>query len=116
MDCFVVAPSITVKVTANLNMSLMVEQTGYTLTCDVSGADSLNPTITYQWTKYDGTTQTQVGTNSTLILSPLGLSDVGDYTCNVTVKSTLLNSNISPSADNLQSVMIQSELNKSCKI
>ena len=113
LDYFVVAPSITVKVTANFNTPLMVGQTGYTLTCDISGAERLNPTITYQWTKYDGTTQTPVGTNSTLILSPLRFSDIGDYTCDVTIDSTLLNSNIFASADNSPSVIIESELNQS---
>ena len=56
-------------VTPNLNESLMVGQTGYTLTCDVSGADNLNPIITYLWTRDDGNTQILVGTSSKLILS-----------------------------------------------
>ena len=86
-------------------------QTGNTLTCDVSGADNLNPTITYQWTRNDGSTQTPVGTNSnTLTLSPLRLSDAGDYNCSVTVSSNFLNNNIITSSNNTQSVMIQSEL------
>ena len=110
-DCFFVAPLITVKVTSNLNTPLMVGQTDKILTCDVSGADNLNPTIAYQWTKDDGHTQTQVGTNSNLTLSSLRFSHIGDYTCNVTVNSTLLNSNISTTSDNSQRVMIQSELN-----
>ncbi len=93
----------------------MVGQTDNTLTCDVLGADNLNPTITHQWTRDDGNTLTQVGTDSTLTLSSLKFSDGGDYTCNVTVNSTFLNSNISTSSDNSQRVTIQSELNQSCK-
>ena len=97
-------------VTANLNEPLMVGQTGNTLTCDVSGANNLNPTITYQWTRNDGSTQTPFGTNSnTLILSPLRLSNAGDYTCSVTVSSTLLNNDIITSSGTPQRVMIQSE-------
>ena len=89
----------------------MVGQTSNTLTCDVSGADNLNPTITYQWTRNDGSTQTPVGTDSnTLTLSPLRLSNAGDYTCTATVSSTLLNNDIINSTINSQSVMIQSEL------
>ena len=89
----------------------MVGQTSNTLTCDVSGADNLNPAITYQWTRNDGSTQTPVGTNSnTLSLSPLRLSNAGDYTCNATVSSILLNDDIPASADNTQRVTIQSEL------
>ena len=110
-DCFIAAPLITVKVTSNLNTPLMVGQTDNILTCDVSGADNLNPTIAYLWTKDDGHTQTQVGTNSNLTLSSLRFSHIGDYTCNVTINSTLLNNNISISSNNSQRVIIQSELN-----
>ena len=88
----------------------MVGQTDNTLTCDVSGADNLNPMITYQWTRNDGSTQTPVGTNSNaLSLSPLRLSNAGDYTCSVTVSSTLLSNDIITSPGNPQRVMIQSE-------
>ena len=96
-------------VTANLNTPLMVGQTGYTLTCDVSGAERLNPTIAYQWTRNDGSTQTQIGTNSNvLFFSTIRLSDAsaGDYTCSVTVGSNLLNNGITASA--ARSVIIQS--------
>ena len=73
----------------------MLRQTGYTLTCAVTGAGILSPTITYQWTRDNGTTQTQVGTNSnTLSFSLLSLSDAGRYTCGVTVSSPYLNSDI----------------------
>ena len=86
-------------VTANLDPPLMVGQTCYTLTCVISGADNLNPTITYQWTRNNGSTQTPVGTNSdTLTLSPLRLSHASDYTCSVTVSSYLLNGIVTRSA------------------
>ena len=89
-------------VSANLNAPLMVGQTGNSLTCDVSGADNLNPMITYQWTRNDGSTQTPVGTNSnTLTLSPLRLSDAGDYNCSVNISSNLLNSPIPNSVPTL---------------
>ena len=88
----------------------MVGQTGNTLTCDVSGADSLNPTITYQWTRNNGITQTPVGNSRVLTLSPVRLSNAGDYNCSVTVNSNFLNSPILNSVGNLQRVaMIQSK-------
>ena len=97
-------------VTNNLNTSLMVGQTSNTLTCGVTGAEMLSPTIDYQWTRNDRTTQTQVGTNSnTLTLFSVGLSDAGDYACSITVGSTLLNNDITVSAGNAQRLMIQSE-------
>ena len=91
----------------NLNMPLMAES-DYTLTCDVSGADNLNPMITYQWTRYDGTTQTQVGSSRTLTLSSVGLSDAGNYTCRATINSALLRDSITISGT--QTVMVESEL------
>ena len=102
-----VAPPITVIVTANFNASLMVGQTDNTLTCDISGANSLNPTITYQWTRNGETIPD--GSSRTLNLSPLRLSHAGGYICHVTVSSILLSNNISVSSGSNQSVIIQSE-------
>ena len=91
----------------------MLGQPGYTLTCSVTGAENLSPTITYQWTRDIGTTQTQVETNSnTLSFSPLSLSDAGRYTCDVTVSSPYLNSDIMAASvpGNSPSVTFQSKL------
>ena len=59
-------------------------QNGYSLTCNVAVDASLNPSITYLWTKNNGI-QTQVGTDRVLSFSPLRLSDAGQYTCQATV-------------------------------
>ena len=57
----------------------------YSLVCRLTGIDSLNPTIMYQWFKVSPG-QTQVGTNSpTLTFDPLVLSDAAQYICEVTV-------------------------------
>ena len=95
-------------VTANLNTPLMVGN-DYTLICDVAGADNLSPMITYQWTR-DGEMVPDIN-SMTLGLSPLQLSQAGEYTCCASVGSTLLNGNIEASADNSQRVEIQGELN-----
>ena len=88
----------------------MVGQTGITLTCVITGADNINPTITYQWTRNDGSTQTPVGNSRVLTLSPLRLSNAGDYSCSVTISSNLLISPILNSVPILQRVeMIQSK-------
>ena len=94
---------------ADLNTPLMVGQTNNTLTCGVSGAERLTPTITYEWTRYNGTTQTQVnGTNTAILhLSPLQLSDAGNYSCSII--STLLNNAVTARIS--QSVMIWSKHN-----
>ena len=58
----------------------------YSLTCGVTvtEAGNPNPSITYQWTKNNGT-QTQVEADRVLSFSPLRLSDAGRYTCQATV-------------------------------
>ena len=101
-----IAPEITIIVTANFNTPLMVGQTGNTLTCGVSGDEKLNLTITFQWTRYNGSTSTQVGTElmKSLPLSPLRLSDAGNYSCSLI--SILLNNPVT--AENIQSMIIQS--------
>ena len=108
-DCFIVAPPITVKVTSSLNAPLMVGQTGNSLLCNISGADNLNPTIAYQWTR-DGVT-VQGGSSNILNFSPLRLSLAGVYTCSATVTSNFLNSAIEVSASNNQTVTIEGEFN-----
>ena len=75
----------------------MLGESGFTLTCNVSGADHLNPFIIYQWTKLTQSTQTQIqnGSDSTTIsFSPLRVSDVGRYTCQATIRSPYLNNDI----------------------
>ena len=59
----------------------MLGQSSYSLICGVAA----NSSITYQWTKNNGTHQTQVGTDRVLSFSPLTLSDAGWYTCQATV-------------------------------
>ena len=82
----------------------MVGQTDNTLTCGVSGADNLDPTTTYLWTRDGGK---EVSCLSTLPLSPIGLSDAGNYTCHATVNSDLLTNGITMSTN--QIVMVQGE-------
>ena len=81
------APSVSVQITDDGYPPTAGED--YQLTCSVSGAESLNPTVTYQWTKNsDG--QTQVGTSSTLSFTPLRLSDAASYVCTITISSSYL--------------------------
>ena len=88
----------------------MLGQNGYSLTCGVNGAGNLNPTITYQWTKNNGTqTQIQIGANpKVLSFSPFSLSDAGQYTCQATVSSPYLSDSINMMASH--SVPFLSEL------
>ena len=87
----------------------------YSLTCTVTGADRLNPTITYQWFK-DNTVVSLTGeTQSTLSFSSLSLSDAGQYRCDVTVSSTLLSQSVTKMS-NTQDLTLQSRYNSSLMI
>ena len=85
----------------------------YILNCNVTESDVyslLNPTMTYQWTKDNGT-QTQVGTNSnTLSFASLKLSEAGRYKCGVTITSASLSGIINAAA--FKDVTIQSMCRK----
>ena len=60
----------------------------FTLTYSISGAENHNITTTYHWKK-DGTLLSdQIGPN--LSFSPLRLSDVGQYTCDVTINNSIM--------------------------
>ena len=50
---FFPAPVISVQITTN--GAPVLGQSGYSLTCGVTGAEHLNASITYQWTKNNGT-------------------------------------------------------------
>ena len=71
----------------------------YSLTCTVTGADRLNPTITYQWFKDN--TVVSGETQSTLSLSSLGLS-VGQYRCDVVVGSIRLSQVLTSQSSDLR--------------
>ena len=50
----------------------------YVLTCGITGAENLSPSIIYQWTKDSGGNRTKIGNNSNSIsFSPLRLLDAG---------------------------------------
>ena len=94
--------------TPSSNGPLTAGETGFSLSCDVSGTDNLNsPSFTYKWRKDGSIIPGQQG--RTLSLSPLTISDVGQYTCNVTVASTSLSSDVPVTSGNTQLVSIQCE-------
>ena len=79
----------------------------YLLICDESGAENLNPTISYRWIKNSGT---QVGGNSnTLFFTPLRLSDAASYVCEVTISSVYLTGDIVVMNINPRDIRIPSE-------
>ena len=101
------APPVSVQISDSRATPIPGES--YQLTCSVSGAENLNSTTTYRWTRNSGSGQTQVGANSnTLSFTPLRLADAASYVCGVTVTSRYLTSDIT--AMNSFDVGIQCEL------
>ena len=87
--------AITINVTITSPTELPTLGLSYFLVCTVTGADNHTVDITYQWFKEARETVAQVGMDSSrLDLQSLSLSDVGLYTCVVTVSTTLLSENV----------------------
>lgn len=85
----------------------MLGETGYSLTCMVL-TDNLCPTMSYRWTKNNGTTMQLETTSNTLSFSSLRMSDSGLYTCYATISSYTLSRDVTLFGSH--SVIIQSEL------
>ena len=63
----------------------------YSLICNVTGAENLDSSITYQWTQ----TQVPNGADTKILsFSTLRFSDAGEYACQVTVGSPYLSGDI----------------------
>jgi hypothetical protein len=102
MNFFFPAPAISVQITASQDTPMLGQS--YSLTCGITGAANLNPSITYQWTNNNGA---QMGTAEILSFSSFRLSDAGQYTCQATVGSPYLNDNITMT--NTHDIRIQSK-------
>ena len=94
---FFSAPAISVQITTSGDP--VVGQSGYSLRCNVEGtAEIFISSITYQWTKNNGTHDQIIPGNranpEVLSFSPLKASNAGRYTCQVTISSFFLNNDI----------------------
>ena len=84
----IAVPTLLVEIKSN---GVVLPGQDFSLNCMISGAESLNPILTYQWIKNNDTGRMQVGSNmSILSFSSLRLSDAGQYSCQVTVSSQYL--------------------------
>lgn len=84
------APTVSVHI-GSIIVSTPTAVGNYLLSCSVSGAENLYPTITYRWIKNSSTRSLQVGTNSsTLFFTSLRLTDTAGYICEVTISSNYL--------------------------
>ena len=104
--CCFTAPSVSVMITP---AGTAVVGQSYSLSCSVSGADSLSPTsTTYHWYNESSNPRSQVGTTSTYSFPRLRPYYAGQYTCEVTVASPYLNEDLSQSM--VQDITVQSKL------
>ena len=79
----------------------------FELSCGVLGAENLNPSIIYRWTKNNGS-QIQAGTDtSTLSFTTIQLPDAANYSCIADVSSDYLTGSITAVASH--SVIVQSK-------
>lgn len=85
---FFVVPTIEVLIVDRVTPTIGQR---YNLICSVYGVEHfLTPTITYQWTKSNGsiTHWARINTDSSILEIPFfRISDTGQYTCQVTLKS-----------------------------
>jgi len=108
------APSVSVVITPT---GTAVVGQSYSLSCSVSGADSLSPITTYRWYNESSNPRPQVGTTSIYTLNPLQQYHAGEYTCEVTITSPYLDGDLSRSV--MQNITVQSNLHvylKSCNL
>ena len=102
---FHAVPTISIQITSSGDQIL--GQSGFTLTCTVNGAENLNSTVIFRWTKNNGSHNIISENDSrSLTFSPLKLSDAGQYMCQATVSSPYLSNNIT--VTDFQHIGIQS--------
>ena len=94
---FFPAPAISVQITTSGDP--VAGQSGYSIRCNVEGIAEISiSSITYQWTKNNGTHDQIIPGNranpEVLSFSPLKASNAGRYTCQVTISSFFLNNDI----------------------
>lgn len=90
-----IGPSVSVHISGD-NQATASQY--YSIDCQVHGTDSLNSSINYQWCKDEVLINTTAGRENRYIFNSLKLSDVGSYSCKITVESPYLNSPISHEA------------------
>ena len=101
---------IIIIVVSKIDASTPISGLNYTLSCDVSGIESVNTSTirwTYNWSSAKNGNKTAIECNSnTLSFLHLKLSNAGEYICEVTIETDSNNLTLINSHD----VIIQSEL------
>ena len=101
---------ITAQVTRSNSGPLTAGQTGFSLSCDVTGTENLNKLrfIRFEWWRNGELISGWMA--RTLSLSPLTASNAGEYNCSASLCSTSLSApDITVNSDNTTIVTIQCE-------
>lgn len=91
-DYFPTVPTLSIDVNGP-GIHPSTEQS-YTLVCIISGADKLNATMFYRWMKGDGVHVAARTSSKTLYFGSVSLSDAGQYSCQVSVVSNYIETNV----------------------
>ena len=95
MDSLLTDPNIAVRIFSTAEGRNLTAGTNLSLFCTVDGAANLIPEFSFEWTHVNVTGFTRTGTNSRRLHFPsLKLSEAGEYMCQVSISSHLLNSKL----------------------
>ena len=88
---FLISPQVFVQTTSTPIEATPIAGQNCTITHHILGADNLNSTLTYKWTKNNGSKILFIPTTSnTLAFSPVNVSDAGNCNCEFTISSRYL--------------------------
>ena len=102
---FSAVPNIEIKIISFRENVLLGEN--YNLTCTITGADKLSPTISYEWIQNE--TLLEMVDSSILSFSPFKLSHAGNYSCIVNITSNYVEDIITMTSD-IEPLVVQSRL------
>ena len=108
---FYAVPQISAQITSTPIEVTPIAGQNYTITCVVLGADNLNSTLTYKWTKSNSSQTLCIPTtnNALFNFSPIKISDAGNYSCEVNNSSNYLEESVVVVKSNSKHLQVQSK-------
>ena len=89
-------PDIVVEITSTSEGHNMSAGTNFSLTCIIGGIEKLRPELIFEWIRFNGIDFEEINVTSNKIhFFPLKLSEAGNYMCQVSIRSSLLRSDLS---------------------